>query len=848
MRAVVALADGSSDEGRVRAIAEGARQIAGTPVAAMLFPDDRSIGYDDPSAPVFALRENSPEVRRLFLHALGRFAVPGAFFVPADQARAFVGVAAAVPAGGRLFVHVELDERVLGTIAVARDAPDQAEIAALRAYADAVARLIGARREVYQSQRESRDSRVLALVDERIRRAVESDDLLFTIAEAVCEGFSAERCVIFERTVADGNRARTLAVAGPGPGSLPAVVSLRLEPESVARALNVRRAFAVPLARDGRAEQILAVGFSDDAADESAASALRSVAAHVGLALANTLLYERERDRRSRAEALERIVRVLRDTQSLEEVLLVFVIAVTHELPIDCAAYEHEGEGYVRRAVRMRAHGAPEPAERIDVGSLAPFLESDEPTDASVLPRALRERVLAGRPGVLVPLHVEGAPWGALAFPVDSSVAAWQPDERTTFFRTLGSHLELALANAQAFDREQHRAQERATLAEAARTILSYTTLQPLADAMCRLAANLVGAPRACAVRTEADGFVPIGVFGSNAEELADRFALRRRSRKIAEERVAGDRRRLRVAEGEGHVGIPLARTSSETGEPEAVEAYLIVETPGVRFGRDALRLLQELGALFALALRNLDLYEETSRANAALRESSEFKDDLIAMLAHDFKGPLTVVLGYCELLLETTSESHDEVEMIFAQTQRLVRLSEDALVLAQTQADGFSLDRTTVDFGAFVRDCLEGIGSLEDRVKLSTPAESLTVSLDPQRFRHVVDNLLSNALKYSEGEILVSVRRDGDRAVLEVTDRGIGIPSAELHAVFTRFGRATNARSKGVAGTGLGLYVSRKIVDVHRGTMSVESKLDRGSTFTVTLPLLPALPTSVGA
>jgi len=847
MRAVVALADGTSDEGRVDAIADGARRIAGAPVAAMLFSDDRSTTFDDPLDPVFALREGSAEVRRLFLHALGRFAVPGAFFVPAGQARALVGVAATVSARGLLFVPIELGERMLGAIALRSETPDEATIAAMRAYADAVARLIGARREVSQSQRESRDSRVLALVDERIRRAVESDDLLFTIAEAVCEGFSAERCAIFERTIADGNRARTLAVAGSGALSLPAIVSLRLEPDSVARALGVRRALAVPLARDGRAEQILAVGFSDDAADESAAAALRSVAAHVGLALANTLLYERERARRSRAEALERIVRVLRDTQSLEEVLLVFVIAVTHELPIDCAAYEHDGDGYARRAVRMRAHGAPEPAERIDLGSLAPFLEGDEPTDASVLPRALRERILAGRPGVLVPLHVEGAPWGALAFPVDSSVAEWQPDERETFFRTLGSHLELALANAQAFDREQHRAQERATLAEAARTILSYTTLRPLADAMCRLAADLVGAPRACAVRTEADGFVPIGVFGANAEELSERFAVRRRSRQIAEERIPGDRRRLRVAEGEGHVGIPLARTSSETGEPEAVEAYLIVETPGVRFGRDALRLLQELGALFALALRNLDLYEETARANAALRESSEFKDDLIAMLAHDFKGPLTVVLGYCELLLESASESNDEVEMIFAQTQRLVRLSEDALILAKTQADGFSLDRTTVDFGAFVRDCVEGIGSLDERVHLTTSGDKLTVSLDTQRFRHVVDNLLSNALKYSEDEVFIAVRRDGDRAMLEVTDQGIGIPSAELTSVFTRFGRATNARSKGVAGTGLGLYVSRKIVDVHRGTMAVESRLDAGSTFTVTLPLLPIVPTSVG-
>ncbi len=248
---------------------------------------------------------------------------------------------------------------------------------------------------------------------------------------------------------------------------------------------------------------------------------------------------------------------------------------------------------------------------------------------------------------------------------------------------------------------------------------------------------------------------------------------------------------------------------------------------------------MQELGALLALALRNLELYEAMSLANRALQESSEFKDDLLAMLAHDFKGPLTVILGYCELLMETTTESREEIETVYSQTNRLVRLSDDALVLAQTQAEGFSLARTTVDLGSFVAECVEATAPNNPRLSVEIAPEQIVVDLDPHRFRHVIDNLVSNALKYSTDAVHVRVRPVEDRVTIEVVDRGIGIPKAELANLFTRFGRASNARDKGIAGSGIGLYVARKIIEVHGGSIAVESRENEGSTFVVTLPRL---------
>ena len=205
--------------------------------------------------------------------------------------------------------------------------------------------------------------------------------------------------------------------------------------------------------------------------------------------------------------------------------------------------------------------------------------------------------------------------------------------------------------------------------------------------------------------------------------------------------------------------------------------------------------------------------------------------------LAHDFKGPLTVILGYCELLLETASQSRDEIETVYAQTKRLVRLSEDALVLAQTQAEGFSLARTTVDAGSFVAECVEMTAPNNPRLRVQVPETPVDVELDPHRFRHVIDNLVSNALKYSTEDVEVSVEAQNGSVVISVRDRGIGIPNEELTSLFTRFGRASNARNKGISGSGIGLYVARKIVEVHHGSIAVESRENEGSTFRVTLP-----------
>lgn len=705
------------------------------------------------------------------------------------------------------------------------------------------------------AQRQSRESRLLALVNERLHKSLDRRALLSGIVEGVRHAFDADRCIVYERS-SDGRLAVVVSQAVRGVTPVAPAIVLDGDLRKVFGGLTLRRerlpqrsgaygegassAIAMPFIVDGRVEDAMLLAFNDERSlEESDVSALRVLAFHVGLALSNTRLYERERARRRQAESLERVVRILRDTQYVDEVLLVFAVTVSHELPVDCAAYAVENHTLERRAVRMRETTDFTPDLSVSRDPLERYLGADGPTEALELPNAQRRALFGEASGILVPLRLNGKLWGCFIIRSSGEPVDWPLEERTTFFRTLGSHLEITLTNAHAYERELRRAQERETLAEAARTILSHTTLQPLADVMCRFAAALVHAQRACVLHWNGERYAQVGSFGEGMDQTLAASGLNLEERVPRPPVLAGadERRVQRLVDGPGYVVIPLSRTASDSSG-DTIDAFLIVgnDRP-LRFARDDLRLLQELGALLALALRNIELYEAMQRANSALQESNEFKDDLLAMLAHDFKGPLTVILGYCELLLEG-EQPVQEVETIFEQTNRLVRLSEDALVLAQTQSEGFSLARAPVDLGGLVGQCVDALARENPRIVLQLPQDTVMVDLDANRFRHVMDNLIGNALKYSEGPIAVRVRRDGEQAMIEVEDRGIGIPEAELPSLFTRFGRASNARRRGIAGSGVGLYVSRKIVDAHRGGVAVRSIEHEGSTFTVTLPI----------
>jgi len=247
------------------------------------------------------------------------------------------------------------------------------------------------------------------------------------------------------------------------------------------------------------------------------------------------------------------------------------------------------------------------------------------------------------------------------------------------------------------------------------------------------------------------------------------------------------------------------------------------------------------LGQYFAVAARNVELYNELQTRRAAVVELNQVKNDLIAMLAHDFKGPLTTIVGFADVLAEDDrfdDEARKFLNMISSSAMRLASLATDTLALSRLEQNELALNLEEFDLVGLVREIVR-VFSVTRQIELRTDRPELVVAGDPARLRQVFENLIGNAIKYSpSGEsVEVFLRAKGRGVEISVRDHGIGIPDADKPKLFGRFARAGNARAMGIGGTGFGLYLSKTIVEMHGGTIAVDSQEGAGSTFRVFLP-----------
>ncbi len=253
------------------------------------------------------------------------------------------------------------------------------------------------------------------------------------------------------------------------------------------------------------------------------------------------------------------------------------------------------------------------------------------------------------------------------------------------------------------------------------------------------------------------------------------------------------------------------------------------------------------LGQYFAVAARNVELYGELQARRAAVVELNQVKNDLIAMLAHDFKGPLTTIVGFADVLAEDErfdEESRKFLTMISSSAMRLASLATDTLALSRLEQNELTLELEEFDLVALVRDIVR-VFSVTRAIDLRTDRPELRIGGDPGRLRQVFENLIGNAIKYSPGgePIEVFLRAKGRGVEVSVRDHGIGIPEADKAKLFGRFARAQNARALGISGTGFGLYLTKTIVEMHGGTIGVDSVEGEGSTFRTFLPAAVAAP-----
>ncbi len=278
---------------------------------------------------------------------------------------------------------------------------------------------------------------------------------------------------------------------------------------------------------------------------------------------------------------------------------------------------------------------------------------------------------------------------------------------------------------------------------------------------------------------------------------------------------------------------------------PPAERRLAIVARSAAPIPRGTLAALELLGSNLRLAARNAALLADLRERDARIVELDRLRSDLIAMLAHDFRGSLTTIVGYAELLKEGLIEGDGvsaAAQTIEGAAWRLTRLASDTLTMSQLERGEIVLSAEPVDLVELLVETIHGFGAPE-RITFHSSERTLVAECDGRRIHQALENLIGNALKYSapaEG-IVVTLTREGAQARIAIADRGIGIPSADLEHVFERFARAGNAKRAGIKGSGFGLYLSRLLVALHGGSIAVASEEGRGSTFTLSLPLRAA-------
>jgi signal transduction histidine kinase len=290
------------------------------------------------------------------------------------------------------------------------------------------------------------------------------------------------------------------------------------------------------------------------------------------------------------------------------------------------------------------------------------------------------------------------------------------------------------------------------------------------------------------------------------------------------------------------------------------LQAFLLVSAVAL-FCRVYLMRREDLRLVAALVRSRQEAQQAAARAqaqqeqlaaqNERLRDLDQLKDEFVALVSHELRTPLTSIIGYLELLQDEErtrlgSDQRRYTDLMQRNAKRLLRLVGDLLFLARIQSGSLHLEFGETDLIEVIENSIEETrpAAAAKRITLTLSARPLPpLRADGIRLAQLAANLLSNAVKFTpvEGSVAISVKSDGGTAVLTIADTGIGISADDQRHMFERFYRAPTVADRAIQGTGLGLTISKAIVEAHDGSIAVQSDPGRGTTVCVRIPLGPA-------
>jgi len=477
-------------------------------------------------------------------------------------------------------------------------------------------------------------------------------------------------------------------------------------------------------------------------------------------------------------------------------------------------------------------------------------------------------RVLGFRSSVMVPMLREGEPVGAIA--VTRREPGRFSDAEVELLKTFADQAVIAIENVRLFKELEARTaaltrsvEQLTALGEVGRAISSTLDLETVLTTIVSRAVELSGL----------DGGV-VFEYDAAAEEFVPRAMT------VTSGALAEARRTTRIRKGEGVLGrtaITLEAVQvADIALPGAYEGRLreilidagvraILAVPMVREGQligclgvtrnqpgdfpaETIDLLRTFATQSALAIQNARLFHEIEDKGRQLEAASRHKSEFLANMSHELRTPLNAVIGFSEVLAERMfgelNEKQEEyLKDIYASGQHLLSLINDILDLSKIEAGRMELEVADFDLPVAIDNALilvrERAGRRGIALHQAVDAHLGSIRADERKIKQILLNLLSNAIKFTpEGGRIEVQAVPGDGTVeVSVRDTGVGIAPEDHEAVFEEF-RQVGTADKKVEGTGLGLALSRKFVELHGGRIWVESEVGKGSTFTFSLPV----------
>jgi signal transduction histidine kinase len=242
-------------------------------------------------------------------------------------------------------------------------------------------------------------------------------------------------------------------------------------------------------------------------------------------------------------------------------------------------------------------------------------------------------------------------------------------------------------------------------------------------------------------------------------------------------------------------------------------------------------------------------LAEELAGANEKLKELDQLKSEFLSLATHQIRAPLTAIKGYSSMLLDgdfgiLPQKAKDSVGTIMMSCQNLINIVGDFLNISRIEQGRMVYEKSIFDVKELTKELLGEIKPNIDKagltLEINMPVDKIEVNADRDKIKQVIGNIVDNAIKYTpHGNINVSVFKEQGKAKIAIKDSGVGIDQAEINKLFNKFSRTKDANKTNITGTGLGLYIAKKMAEAHRGDIKVASEgKGKGTTFTIELPI----------